>query len=289
MAPLESVNLGPVPFISMSKRVEIAVLSWLSFIAPVGLLADDAQPDHTAPPDVAAPPADAEVTESGLASRVLEAGAGTERPGESSWVRVHYTGWTTDGEMFDSSIQRGKSLTLPLDKVIDGWTEGLGLMVEGEKRRLWIPEEMAYGGREGLPQGMLVFDVELLEIFELPEVPEHLTAPPADAEQHRKGLASKLLREGTGDRKPRSTSSVSVNYTGWTTDGEMFDSSLYRGAPSTFPLTGVIRGWTEGLQLMVEGEKRRFWIPEKLAYRGEEGKPKGMLIFDVELVEITTY
>jgi len=66
----------------------------------------------------------------------------------------------------------------------------------------------------------------------------------------------------------------------------MFDSSVKRGTPSEFPLNQVIAGWTEGLQLMVEGESRRLWIPEALAYRGQPGRPAGMLVFDVELLEI---
>ncbi len=116
------------------------------------------------PPDVAAPPDDAEVTDSGLATRVLSAGTGTEHPTAASTVEVHYTGWTTDGEMFDSSVARGESIEFPLSGVIDGWREGVSLMVEGERRRMWIPEELAYGGRAGAPQGMLVFDVELIRI-----------------------------------------------------------------------------------------------------------------------------
>jgi peptidylprolyl isomerase len=66
----------------------------------------------------------------------------------------------------------------------------------------------------------------------------------------------------------------------------MFDSSVTRGHPATFGLNQVIAGWTEGVQLMVEGEKRRFWIPENLAYKGRPGAPKGMLVFDVELIKI---
>jgi peptidylprolyl isomerase len=79
-----------------------------------------------------------------------------------------------------------------------------------------------------------------------------------------------------------------VHYTGWTTDGKMFDSSVARGEPATFPLNGVIKGWTEGVQLMVVGEKRRFWIPGNLAYDNSPrpGAPKGMLVFDVELLAI---
>jgi len=245
--------------------------------------------DIEAPSDVAAPPADAETTASGLASRVLEAGTGDAHPAADATVRVHYTGWTTDGAMFDSSVTRGKSLTLPLDKVIDGWTEGVQLMVEGEKRRFWIPEEIAYGGRDNSPQGTLVFDIELLEIVEPPKAPEHLTAPAPDAEKHKKGLASKVLQEGHGTRTPTRESTVAVHYTGWTTDGEMFDTTAIKGAPAQFPLNAVIKGWTEGLMMMVEGEKRRFWIPEKLAYKGIPDRPQGMLIFDVELVRIVVY
>jgi peptidylprolyl isomerase len=115
-----------------------------------------------APPDVAAPPEDAEVTESGLASKVIEKGTGEQHPTATSKVTVHYTGWTTDGKMFDSSVQNGAPITFPLNRVIAGWTEGLQLMVVGETRRLWIPEKLAYQGRPGYPAGMLVFDVELI-------------------------------------------------------------------------------------------------------------------------------
>ena len=117
-----------------------------------------------APPDVAAPPADATTTPSGLATRVLTPGTGSRHPQAHSRVRVHYSGWTTDGQMFDSSVARGEPITFGLNQVIPGWTEGVQLMVEGETRRLWIPETLAYGGRRGAPAGMLVFDVDLLRI-----------------------------------------------------------------------------------------------------------------------------
>lgn len=117
--------------------------------------------------------------------------------------------------------------------------------------------------------------------------PPDVSAPPADAERTASGLASKVLRPGTGDRHPTATDVVRVHYTGWRAeDGQMFDSSVTRGQPATFPLNRVIRGWTEGVQLMVEGEKRRFWIPANLAYEGNPRGPQGMLVFDVELLEI---
>jgi peptidylprolyl isomerase len=121
-------------------------------------------PTPPTPTDVAAPPAGTETTASGLAHRVLTPGTGTEHPSRKSTVTVHYSGWTTDGELFDSSVRRGSPSTFRLDQVIPGWTEGLQLMVVGEHRRLWIPEAIAYRGQHGRPAGMLVFDIELLEI-----------------------------------------------------------------------------------------------------------------------------
>ena len=120
-------------------------------------------PQIPPPEDVAAVPADATVLDSGLAYAVLSAGTG-DKPQGSDTVRVHYTGWTTDGETIDSSISRGEPAEFPLRAVIPGWTEGLAHMQEGAKHRLWIPEGLAYKGQKGKPAGMLVFDIELLEI-----------------------------------------------------------------------------------------------------------------------------
>ncbi len=119
-----------------------------------------------------------------------------------------------------------------------------------------------------------------------PPAPPDVAATPANAQRTASGLMSRVLKAGTGAKKPGPASVVSVHYTGWTTDGKAFDSSIARGQPAQFPLNGVIAGWQEGLQLMVVGEERRMWIPEHLAYKGQPGKPAGMLVFDVELIEI---
>lgn len=239
-----------------------------------------------APPDVAAPPADAVISATGLASKVITPGAGTVKPGARDTVTVHYTGWTANGAMFDSSYARGRTSTFSLTRVIPGWSEMVQLMVVGEKRRAWIPEALAYKGAEGKPKGMLVFDVELVGFTEAPVTPPDVAAPPADAQKTKSGLAYMVLRPGTGTAHPKSSSTVTVHYSGWTTDGQMFDSSVVRGQPSSFALNQVIKGWTEGVQLMVVGEKTRFWIPSKLAYDGAADRPKGMLVFDVELIQI---
>jgi peptidylprolyl isomerase len=237
------------------------------------------------PADVAAAPTDATKTASGLASKVITPGTGTTHPDRADLVTVHYTGWTTDGKMFDSSVSRGKPATFPLDRVIAGWTEGVQLMVAGEKRRFWIPEALAYKGQRD-PKGMLVFDVELISFTESPtQAPADVKKAPADAKRTASGMSYKVLKPGVGARHPKADSSVTVHYSGWTTDGKLFDSSVTRGAPATFTLNQVIAGWTEGVQLMVEGEKTRFWIPQDLAYKGQS-PPYGMLVFDVELVKI---
>lgn len=238
-----------------------------------------------APSDVAAPPADAKKTSSGLASKVLTTGTGQVHPAKDDLVTVHYSGWTTEGKMFDSSVVRGKPSTFLLDHVIPGWTEGVQLMVAGETRRFWIPERLAYKGRRG-PKGMVVFDIELISFTDSPtKAPADVKAPPTTAKRTRSGLFYKTINPGTGDRHPTAKDQVTVHYSGWTADGELFDSSIARGQPATFALNGVIPGWTEGLQLMVEGEKARFWIPEYLAYKGLS-EPYGMLVFDVELIKI---
>ena len=247
-----------------------------------------------APSDVAAAPADAKKTASGLAVKVLTPGKGKDHPGPDDKVTVHYTGWTTDGKMFDSSVVRGEPTSFKVSGVIKGWTEGLQLMTTGEKARFWIPGKLAYGdapAQPGMPAGMLVFDVELIEFAAAPKpppVPPDVKAPPASAKKTESGLAYRVLQKGKGTRHPAATDRVKVHYSGWTTDGKMFDSSVTRGEPATFGLSGVIKGWTEGVQLMVEGEKTRFWIPAELAYGSNPrpGAPSGPLTFDIELLEI---
>jgi peptidylprolyl isomerase len=259
------------------------ILSALGLVLFAGVATAQPTASVPAPADVKAPPADAVKTPSGLATRVLKPGTGRDHPAKEDLVTIHYTGWTTDGKMFDSSVGRGKPSTFPVTRVIAGFSEGIQLMVVGEKRRLWIPEPLAYKGQAGRPAGMLVFDVELIDMPN--RAPADVKAVPADAKKTASGLAYRILRPGTNARRPKPTSNVTVHYTGWTIDGKMFDSSVVRGEPATFALDQVIKGWTEGVQLMAEGEKTRFWIPENLAYGGKSA-PYGMLVFDIELIKI---
>ena len=108
-------------------------------------------------------------TESGLQYKVLTPGTGTDHPQASDRVKVHYHGTLTNGNVFDSSVARGQPIDFGLNQVIKGWTEGLQLMVVGEKTRLFIPANLGYGNRAtgSIPaSSVLIFDVELLGINE---------------------------------------------------------------------------------------------------------------------------
>jgi FKBP-type peptidyl-prolyl cis-trans isomerase len=157
-----------------SRRTSAGLLLALALSLTACTIKEDAAGGQgiPAPSDVAAPPKAAQVTASGLASRILRNGLSSVHPSPRSRVTVLYTGWTTDGKMFETTEGTGHPLgPFPLTDptsgkatVIQGWLEGLQLMVVGEKRRFWIPSDLAYNNAPGQPQGMLVFDVELLEV-----------------------------------------------------------------------------------------------------------------------------
>jgi peptidylprolyl isomerase len=261
--------------------------SFLVLFALFGMLhvlpAQQTPTTTTAPADVASPPADASKNSSGLSTKLLKPGTGTEHPAKDDLVVVDYVGWTSDGKVFDSTQEHGGPKVLTLSRVLPGLSEGIQMMAVGETRRLWIPQALAFNGKSGKPAGQLTFDVTLLDIPL--RAPADVKAPPEDATLTKSGIAYKVLRPGTGQRHPKKIDEVLVQYTGWTTDGKVFDSSYTRGEPMTLPLDRVIAGWEEGIQLMVEGEKARLWIPEKLAYKGKN-PPYGMLVFDIELIRI---
>lgn len=235
------------------------------------------------PEDVAAPPADAEKSESGLASKVLKKGTGSAHPSAKSLVTVHYTGWrSADGEMFDSSIKRGRPALFGLNGVIKGWTEGVQLMVEGETRRFWVPADLAYGEapENGRPAGQLVFDIELVDFV---DTPESLT-PPETATTTASGLAYKQLSKGSGSAHPTADDFVHLHFIAWDKEGNMAQTSRRGPRPLSFKLDGAIPGWKEAIAMMTVGEKARFWMPDELV--PVPSGPNGIAVFDFELLKI---
>jgi peptidylprolyl isomerase len=247
-----------------------------------------------APADLAAAPATATKTGSGLAWKLLSKAQEGARPGPHDKVTLSFTGWTAEGKVIDSTVPDGDTRAYPMDDLTPGLSEGLRLMSKGERRRFWIPAELSSPGRPRKKgyEGPTVFDVELVDFLAMPDpmpVPEDVAAPPADAKRTKSGLAYKFLKHGKEKVHPTASNTVEVHYSGWTPDGRMFDSSLSRGRPTKFPLSAVIKGWTEGVQLLTVGDRARFWIPAALAYGdkpAQEGAPSGPLVFDIELVSI---
>jgi len=256
--------------------------------APEPAVVRSAPPPPALPPAPdPTPPADAVKTKSGLAMVVLTKGTGTKKPKATESVRLKVLGFMPGGQRFG-----GPTPTLmSMSEVAPGWGEALSQMVEGEKRRLWMPPALAFGNAPGAPagDGNVVLELELVAIPAPLPVPKDLKTPPKDATKTASGLVYKVLTKGTGTAHPTAASQVSVHYSGWSKDGKMFDSSVMRGEPSNFALNQVIKGWTEGVQLMVVGEKARFWIPGALAYGDKPmrpGAPSGDLVFDIELLAI---
>jgi FKBP-type peptidyl-prolyl cis-trans isomerase len=249
-----------------------------------------------APADLAAPPANASKSPKGVSYRVLAKGKGA-KPGPQDTVRVNFTGWTADGRIFDSSEIKGEPTEFALGGSIVGLQDVIPLLSVGDKARLWIPEGLAYKGAPGKPQGLLVYDLELVDTKAPPTpsanphapaqipAPPDVAAPPADAKKTPKGVSYKILEEVKGAAHPKGSDTVKVHYTGWTTDGQMFDSSRTSGEPLTMPLARFVAGWQEGIPMIGVGETARLWIPQELAYPNGGG-PKGMLVFDVELLAI---
>jgi FKBP-type peptidyl-prolyl cis-trans isomerase len=242
-----------------------------------------AVPPPAPPPDLATPPADAQRSADGLLTKQIAAGTSAAHPGDADYIHLRYAVWKgSDGSVVD--FTRGGAAFVQVSKLLPGMREMFELMTPGEKRRAWIPSSL--GGGKIAANETFVVDSELVDIVHPPNAPSDVAAPPADAIRTPSGVAYKVLREGTGTRHPSKRDTVVVHYSGWTTDGQMFDSSVMRDEPAEFAVDAVIPGWTEVLQLMTTGEKVRVWIPEKLAYKGKPGRPAGMLVFDVELIGI---
>ncbi len=236
-------------------------------------------------------------TESGLSYIVVKKGKGKSAQINDK-ARVKYSGYFVNGDKFDSSFDHPGAETFDFiigrKQVIEGWEKGVAGMCPGEKRRLIVPYQMAYGeqGRPPVIPAMsdLIFDVELVD-FETIIPPMVYDVKGKDTITTSSGLKYIKVKTTNG-QQVMSGDTVTAIYTGYFTDGTIFDSSVERNDSITLPVGRgrVIRGWDEGLQKMKEGEKFRFIIPYYLAY-GEQGRPpvipaKSDLIFDVHLKRI---
>jgi FKBP-type peptidyl-prolyl cis-trans isomerase len=245
-----------------------------------------------APPDLLAPPAGAERTPSGLVHALLAAADRPVRRAElHDRVRVVYAGFSADGRMIDGSQARGSYAELLVSQGFPGFREALTVLREGERRRFWIPEELAYGNYPGGVAGPLVFDIELLAVIDRPSpprAPDDVGRPPGDASRTRSGIAYRVLARGQGTRMPGPTSAVEVHYSYWSSDGRLIDSTVPNGVPQRAELKyhDLPPGLAEAVQQMVVGERRLLWIPEDLASSGPVKPAPGTLVYDLELLAI---
>jgi FKBP-type peptidyl-prolyl cis-trans isomerase len=253
----------------------------------------------TPPPDVATPSADAQISPSGLGMKVLQPGSGTEHPASNDCVTVSFIAWKTDGTLFSTSTTMNDSDVLCLNEAIMGVAEALKEMVVGEKRRLWIPEDLTFHEGhhhaqrrpedEEPPHKDLTFDVTLLSILKAPPTPVDLRQSPAAAIRTASGLSYQVLSQGKGDAHPAANNKVMVHFSGWRMDGRLFESTIMANHPALVTIATAPSGFREALQTMTVGEKARFWIPSALAFGDKPAdrfNPAGDLVYEIELLSV---
>ena len=230
----------------------------------------------------------AKSTASGLHYVIDEQGEGAEITVTSD-VSLRYKGMLTDGTVLLENTEEGMSIVLRNE--IAGLVEGLQLFNEGGSGTLLIPSHLAYGSYDygEIPAGsVIVFEVELIDYDaeNKSEILEYVTDNELNAVESESGLFYVIDEQGTGDF-PVETSSVTVAYKGYFTNGDVFDESTESGITSQ--LNNFIPGWIEGLQYFKEGGKGKLLIPSSLAYGryGNQNIPGGsVLVFEVNLISV---
>ena len=253
----------------------------------------DITPAPAVPDNAGQPPDKAQSLPSGTKLIVLRPGTGKDKARSSDTVTFNYTAWDSEGRMLDTTEARKRAVTAPVYKQPAAMGEVLTTMTAGQRVRFWVDAaKMVQDGKPvgGVTQGVLCYELEVLQIakaaHEAPPAPPDVAKPPEGTKRTAKGVYYRVLKSGGKQDHPTADDAIKVNYSGWTTDGRMFDSSYLKGDPVQFNLSGTIPGWVDGIPLMAVGDRMRFWIPQELAYAGAPGKPQGMLVFDVELVTI---
>ena len=252
-------------------------------------LAQPTPPDERPPANVARPPKDARPSASGLVWKILRPGHGPERAERNDCVSALYTIWKRDGTLIGSSRTWSQSGKTCLRAMIPGMAEAVKHMAPGEQRRIWIPAHLGYDDDDDKAKATdLTVDFELLEIQKAPPIPVDLKAPPASATKLESGVSYRRIKQGSGTEHPSSKTQMLLDFSGWTRNGDLIESTVMAGHPASFELISALRGWREVLQLMVAGDKVRIWIPAAVPFgeKPRRGQPKGDLVYELELLAL---
>lgn len=259
----------------------VSALTAIVLISPT-LICPSVEATTSAPPQT--PPKDAKREASGLVTQRLNDGYGDEYPDANDFVAVHFELWSSSGQKLQSSYDQGKPGEFPLAQVFPAWREGIQMMVKGEKRRMWIPANLAPPDPKGGPKSAVVCDMELMYIRRIPNLPKGGTTPPPEATKTSFGVYSLILEKGEAEEVDTGVGAL-AHFTLWTEDGKLNDSTATRNRATFFIYDRVMAPFGDVLKKMAVGEKRRIWIPGNIANGNWVGNPKGMLIFELELVK----
>jgi FKBP-type peptidyl-prolyl cis-trans isomerase len=226
---------------------------------------------------------------------VLKAGEGAS-PKANEVFELGLAFYNKSGKMIQAQLDPSQLLKASADKMnLPFLKEGPLLMSAGAEFWFEVPAKLAWGAQSPGPDiganETTYWYLKMVRVVKPLPLPKFELPGDDELTKTASGLKYKVLREGKGD-SPKAFQTVKVHYCGWQTDGKNFDSSYSRGEPTSFPLNRVIKGWTEGVQLMKPGAKYLFVIPGRLAYgdpvpgQPSGGRPLGTLVFVVELLEI---
>ena len=273
-----------MPFTNRLSSLLLALVALVAVPVAVAFAQDKA------PAKVDAIPADTEIqtTASGLKYSILVAGKDGPHPKRGEKVKVHYTGWLTDGTKFDSSRDRGTPTEFTVGQVIEGWNEALCMMTAGARWKLTIPPKLGYGehGQGPIPaNATLVFDVELIDFESLPE----FHAPdPAAQKKTDSGLKYEVLSAGAGD-PPGADDVLELKYALWNTKGVLLDHSGRAGGSVKLPRGDLpLAFMKEAAGLLKKGARLRFEVPPDLCFGDKNQGPalpaNSVTIWELELV-----
>jgi hypothetical protein len=231
-------------------------------------------------PDLSQAPKNAVELATGMHYVVLQPAKGSAKSIKPDFFEYRVTAWNKN-EAGSYIAKDGGLLRSNFKSIAQSsptFARAVMLSPVGETRRWWFSNPET-------PAVSQIFDLTVLGNVDPAPAPPDVAAVPATANKTATGLAYRVIKKGTGAGHPTLQSVITIDYSGWTPDGKLFDSSITRGQKAVFPLNGLISGWKEGLTMMSPGDTYRFWIPGHLAYDSipNANGPKGMLVFDVTL------